>query len=365
MRISEPRRGFLCLWAWITTLAVGLSLTASPAHARRRPRPRHEIKFATLAPEGSTWLKIMRQLDAELYERTGGELGFKIYPGGVLGEDKDVLRKIRIGQLHAGGFTGVGMGEILPEVRVLDLPFLFFNYDEVDHVIGKMEETFARRFAERGFILLGWAEVGFVHFFSKSPIRTQDDLKTHKVWMWQGDPLAQAYFRALGVSPIPLAVTDVLTSLQTDLVDTVYACPLCAVALQWHTKVSYMWALPMADAAGAVLMSKKAFDRLPPKYQALLKERTREYMRRLVLQTRADNARALEVLRKRGIQVVAAPQNEEMERFVATGHQAQQSLVGRLYSQELLDKVRSAVADFRRLHPEKALTPISVSTKNP
>ncbi len=256
MRISKPRRGFHCLWALITTLAVGLYLTASPADARRRPRPRHEIKFATLAPEGSTWMKVMRQLDAELYERTGGDLGFKIYAGGVSGDEKDVLRKIRIGQLHAGGFTGVGMGEILPEVRVLDLPFLFFNYDEVDHVIGKMEETFARRFLERGFILLGWAEVGFVHFFSKSPIHTQDDLKAHKVWMWQGDPLAQAYFRALGVPPIPLAITDVLTSLQTDLIDTVYACPLCVIALQWHTKVSYMWALPMADATGAVLMSK-------------------------------------------------------------------------------------------------------------
>ncbi|MCH7922041.1 MAG: TRAP transporter substrate-binding protein DctP [Nitrospinae bacterium] len=365
MRTSEPRRGIHRLWVWVVILVLGLSLTAPPAFARRRPRPRHEIKFATLAPEGSTWMKIMRQLDAELYERTGGELGFKIYAGGVSGDEKDVLRKIRIGQLHAGGFTGVGMGEILPEVRVLDLPFLFFNYDEVDHVIGKMEETFARRFAERGFILLGWAEVGFVHFFSKSPIRTQDDLKAHKVWMWQGDPLAQAYFRALGVAPVPLAVTDVLTSLQTNLVDTVYACPLCVVALQWHTKVSYMWALPMADAIGAVLISKKAFDRLPPKHQALLKERTREYMRRLVLQTRADNTRALEVLLKRGIQVVAAPQNEEMERFVTTGRQAQQSLVGRLYSQELLDKVRNAVADFRRLHPEKALTPISASTKNP
>ncbi|MCH7645689.1 MAG: TRAP transporter substrate-binding protein DctP, partial [Nitrospinae bacterium] len=119
MRTSEPRRGFLCLWAWITTLAVGLSLTASPAHARRRPRPRHQIKFATLAPEGSTWMKIMRQLDAELYERTGGELGFKIYAGMVQGDEKDVLRKIRIGQLHAGGAAAVRGYVLLDAIPVL------------------------------------------------------------------------------------------------------------------------------------------------------------------------------------------------------------------------------------------------------
>lgn len=365
MRTSRTRESPWWRAAVVALVAAGLVMTAAPLHARRRARPRYEIKFATLAPEGSTWMNIMRQLDDELYERTGGKLGFRIYAGGVSGDEKDVLRKIRVGQLHAGGFTGVGMGEILPEVRVLDLPFLFFNYDEVDHVLARLKETFARHFLERGFVLLGWGEVGFVHFFSKEPIRTQEDLKARKLWMWQGDPLAQAYFKALGVSPIPLALPDVLTSLQTNLVDTVYISPLGAIVLQWHTKVVYMSALPMADAAGAVLVSKKAFDRLPPEYQALLAERTPKYLRRLVLQTRADNARSIEELRRRGLKVVAAPPPEEVERFVSTGRDAQQSLVGRLYSQELLEEVRRAVADYRRLHPDSALTPVPASTANP
>jgi TRAP-type C4-dicarboxylate transport system substrate-binding protein len=225
-----------------------------------------------------------------------------------------------------------------------------------------VKDTFARSFLERGFVLLGWAEVGFVHFFSKAPIRTQDDLKARKLWMWQGDPLAQAYFKALGVSPVPLALPDVLTSLQTNLVDTVYSSPLGAIVLQWHTKVTYMSALPMADAAGAVLVSKKVFDRLPAEYQALLLERTPAYMRRLVLQTRADNTRAINELRRRGMKVVAAPPPEELERFLTTGLNAQQSLVGRLYSQELLDEVRRAVADYRLQHPDSALTPVPAST---
>lgn len=342
------------LLAVVTLVGLVLILAPSQAYARRRARPRHEIKFATLAPEGSTWMNIMHQLDDELYERSGGKLGFRIYAGGVSGDEKDVLRKIRVGQLHAAGFTGVGMGEILPEIRILDLPFLFFNYDEVDHLLSKMKDTFQERFLERGFVLLGWAEVGFVHFFSKEPIQTQEDLRARKLWVWQDDPLALAYFQALGVSPIPLAVTDVLTSLQTDLVDTVYTSPLGVIALQWHTKVSYMSALPMADAAGAVLVSKRVFDRLPPEDQMLLRELTPQYMRQLVLQTRSDNTRSIEVLRQRGMKVVSPPSPEKIEGFLATGREAQESLVGKLFSRKLLDTVRQTLEDFRRAHPGSA-----------
>jgi TRAP-type C4-dicarboxylate transport system substrate-binding protein len=310
-------------------------------------------------------MNIMRQLDNELYERSGGKLGFRIYAGGVSGDEKDVLRKIRVGQLHAAGFTGVGMGEILPEIRVLDLPFLFFNYEEVDHVLTKMKDTFEDRFLERGFVLLGWAEVGFVHFFSKKPIQTQKDLKARKLWVWQDDPLALAYFRALGVSPTPLAVTDVLTSLQTDLIDTVYTSPLGVIALQWHTKVSHMSALPMADAAGAVLVSKRVFDRLPSRHQKLLKELTPQYMRRLVLQTRADNARSVEVLRQRGLKVVPPPSPEKLKGFLATGREAQELLVGKLFSRKLLDAVRQTLEDFRSTHPGSAPAPAATSSDKP
>ena len=362
MRSSRPWAG-RALAVAVALVAVSLWLTASRAEARRRTRPKHAIKFATIAPEGSTWLNIMRELDKELYERTGGKLGFRIYAGGVSGDEKDVLRKIRIGQLHAAGFTGVGMGEILPEIRILDLPFLFFNYDEVDHVLSRMRETFEAKFLERGFVLLGWAEVGFVHFFSKEPIRTQADLKARKLWVWQDDPLALAYFKALGVSPTPLAVTDVLTSLQTDLIDTVYTSPLGMIALQWHTKVSFMSALPMADAAGAVLVDRRVFERLSPEHQKLLKELTPKYMRRLVLRTREDNARSVEVLRSRGLTIVPPPPPEQLESFLATGREAQDSLAGELFSRELLDEVRRAVEEYRRAHPGSSLAPVTATSR--
>jgi TRAP-type transport system periplasmic protein len=144
----------------------------------------HVIKFATLAPEGSSWMKQMRQLALEVSEKTQGQVKFKFYPGGVSGDEKDVIRKIRIGQLHSAGFTGVGLGDILPEVRVLDLPFLFETSEEVAYVYNAMNEYFMRAFEEKGYVLLGWVPVGWVHFFSVPKIESIEDLRLSRPWLW-------------------------------------------------------------------------------------------------------------------------------------------------------------------------------------
>ena len=124
----------------ILTLLVALLplVVASPAQADKK----HVIKFATLAPEGSSWMKSMRKLSDKINKATDGNVVFRFYPGGVSGDEKDVIRKIRIGQLHGAGFTGVGLGQILPEVRVLDLPFLFDSDEEIQHMYAKMDAYF-------------------------------------------------------------------------------------------------------------------------------------------------------------------------------------------------------------------------------
>jgi TRAP-type C4-dicarboxylate transport system substrate-binding protein len=145
------------------------------------------IKFATLAPEGSTWLKVMEEMNADISQETGGEVVFKIYPGGIQGDEKDVLRKIRLGQLHSAGFTGVGLGEILSEARILDSPMLFRKNEEVDYVTSLLYDDFSARFEDKGYVLLGWTEVGFVYVFGNSPILSLKDLKGTKMWMWEGE----------------------------------------------------------------------------------------------------------------------------------------------------------------------------------
>jgi len=272
----------------ILPLLILLALVAvHPASAKDKPT--YEIKFASLAPEGSSWMIVMRELDKEVRAATNGEVGFKIYPGGVQGDEPDVLRKIRFGQLHAAGFTGNGLGEILPSVRILELPFFYKNHNEIDAVVDTLTPYFEDHFRDKGFILLGWTEVGYIYFMSTVPIHNLHDLQNVKVWVWQGDPLPTALFDALNISPVPLSVPEVLTGLQTGMIDAVYSSPMAAVSLQWFTRVQYMNTSPLTNSMGAVLMAKKEFDKIPPEYQKILLDLSRKKMRELTLLTRKDN----------------------------------------------------------------------------
>ena len=305
------------------------------------------IKFATVAPEGSTWMNVMKEYDQAIRKESGGHLGFKMYPGGVQGDEKDLLRKIKLGQLQSAGVTGNGLTTVAPKARILDSPFLFKSYDEVDNIYKIFDEEFNQAFEENGFVNLGWAEVGFVYIFTNTPIKTTDDMKGVKMWMWEGDPIAEKAFSALGIHPIPLSITDVLTSLQTRLIDGVYTSPLAAIVLQWFSRVKFMLDVPLADASGAVILSKKKFDELPPDLQEILLRNGKKYMQKLTQQSRMDNAKSIETLKKNGITVIRPPSDKAVASYDEIGKQARRALVGKLFPEELLNRVENAVAEYR------------------
>ena len=320
-----------------------LMLAAGPAATAQE----HTIKFATIAPDGTSWLTTMKEFDAAVRKESNGKMGFRIYAGGSQGEDKDFIRKMRLGQLQSAGITGVGLGDIAPKVRILDSPFLFQNTAEVDHVLNTFDAEFSKAFEENGYVLLGWAEVGFAHVFTNVPVKSGQDMKGVKMWMWEGDPVAEAAFKALELRPIPLSVIDVMTSLQTGLIDGAYASPYGAVALSWHTRVKYMMNPPLANAMGAVLITRKKWDALTPDLQEILKRNGRKYMALLTQRSREDNAKAIGTLAKNNVQVVDATSPQQLKEFAEVGRRARQSLVGKLYDQDLLTRVEKAVADFR------------------
>ncbi len=308
------------------------------------------IKFATLAPEGSAWMNTMKDLNQELKKETQGQVSFKIYPGGVAGDEKDVLRKIRIGEMQAGGFTGLGLGEIAPKVRILDSPWLFKNTSEVDFIRKKFHAKFEKAFLKGGFVFLGWSDLGFVHFFSQHPFSNIDALKKDKIWIWEGDPIAEAAFKVLGINPIPLSELDVMTSLQTGMIDTVYGPPLAVTALQWFTKTQYIDPASLAYASGAVLVSKKTFDRLSPSQQKILKKVSLKYLTRLNALARKDNDEALTALQKEGLNLSPNPDPQTAKLYKALGQKAREALVGKLYSQKFLDAVQNSLKTFRQHH---------------
>lgn len=322
----------------LAALLLGLALPAAAQTV---------VKFATLAPDGSTWMKAMKQFTDEATAKTAGRVKFKIYAGGVSGDEKDVVRKIRLGQLHAGGFTGFGIGEIAQEARLLDTPFLFKNAREIDHVHKALDADFRKIFEGRGYVLLGWAEVGNVNIFSNIPVTKPEDLRNVKMWLWEGDPIAEATFHALRIKPIPLSITDVQTSLQTGMINGVYGSPLSVIAMQWFTRMKYVFSLPLTNASGAVLISKKLFDSLSKEDQKAMLDLGEKHFRALTLQSRKENEESVGILKKKGLIFTEPASPAVVKDLEAAGQTARLSLVGKLYSRELLEKVDSALKAFR------------------
>jgi TRAP-type C4-dicarboxylate transport system substrate-binding protein len=300
------------------------------------------IRLATVAPEGSAWMETMHAIDKEVRAQSGGEVGFKFYPNMSMGDEKDIIRKIRLGQINGAGFTGFGLGEILPEIRILELPYLFHNDQEIDYTVECLTDTFRQHFADKGFIMLGWADVGWIYFMSRKPVASPKDLTGLKVWMWEGDPLAKAFFTELKKTPVNLSVADVLMSLQTGMIDAVYGSPLTTLVLQWFTKLQYVSDVPFTNAVGAVLLDKATFDALTPDQQRILLEISAVKLKELKQRSRQDNRDAYTRLIKEGLKPVESTEADQAE-MRGIGLRVQERMVGKLYSQEMLDNLRSIV----------------------
>jgi len=324
----------------VLPLAVLLARTAAAQEVRT-------IKFATLAPEGSTWMNEMKGLAEDVEKRTSGRIRFKFYAGGVAGDEKDVIKKIRIGQLQAGGFTGIGLGEVAHEVRLLDAPWLFRSPAELEHVRVKFGKELSADVEKGGFVVLGWTDLGSVYVFSKDPIAGPDDMKQAKMWIWEGDPIAKAAYDALGVNPVPLSVIDVMQSLQTGMIDAVYGPPLGVVALQWFQKVKNIYPVPMAESTGAVMISKKFFDAIPEDDRKALVELSAARIKTLNAQTNLENEKALVSLQKQGLKLAAKPGAGVYAHYEELGRAARRDLAGHLFSQSLLDSVEKELAALR------------------
>jgi TRAP-type C4-dicarboxylate transport system substrate-binding protein len=320
--------------------------------------PKVLIKMATIAPRGSYMMQMIDKMDAEIRRETDNEVGIKLYYGGVQGDESDVLRKIRLGQLHGGAFTGSGLGRIASAVRVTEVPYLFMNYDEVEHVRNALRPEMEKMLEKEGFIVLGWNEVGFVYNFSKVPITSIDIARSQKWWMWEGDELSKAMFDAYGITPVPLSFTDVMTSLNTKLIDTASITPYGAVAYHWYEKFDYMSEYPTTNVQGGTIVVKKVWDKISPENQQKIKKICQPYFDDLSIHGREQNRKSVEVLKKAGIKVVVFDPEKDKERlqFVFdTAKKARENLAGKLYSKELLDRTLSLLNEYRKAHPDNAI----------
>ncbi len=327
---------------------IALSLMMPPAASVAKTL---EIKIATLAPGGSSWMQTFHSIDAEVREKTDKQVGFKFYPGGVLGDEKDMLRKMYIGQIHGAALTSAGLSAIFNEMDVFQIPFLFESYHEVDYVTEEMGAFFQKGFDENGYILLGWSEGGFVRLMSTTPVATLDDLRKVKVWTWEDSPMTKAIFDQANVSAIPLSVPDVLVGLQTGLVDVVYAPPIGAISLQWFTKIKYMTDVNLIYLIGGLVIQKKVFNKISPDHQKILLETCRHRMNELKTTIRKENQEAIQVMVKHGVKIIT-PTPAQVADFKKVSDQAMQRLEGKSFSKKIRDEVITKIEAYRKKNPQ-------------
>jgi TRAP-type C4-dicarboxylate transport system substrate-binding protein len=334
----------------IVFIGSGISYAASEV----KEKAKVIIKIATIAPRRTNMANHMKDLRNEVREKTNNEVDFKVYWGGVQGDETDVIRKIRLKQLHGGVFTGRALSRIVPEVRVTELPYAFRNSEEVTYVRTRLEDTMNKYFEDKGYVVLGWHDIGFVYAFSKVPIPSIDVLKKQKCWVWGDDVLSHEVYKVMGITPVPLSITDVLTSLSAKLVDTASITPFGAVAFRWHSKFKYMTDFPIVNAVGALVVTREIWDEVSPESQKVIKERAKVHFKRLTKSAMVEDRKSLESLKKSGITIVHATKDSQINVSwrMDVGKKVRENLVGRLYSRELLERTLSLLEEYRKDHPD-------------
>jgi TRAP-type C4-dicarboxylate transport system substrate-binding protein len=286
--------------------ALFLLLPINSLHAKT-------IKIATISPDGTYWMKQMRAGAEEIKQRTGGRVKFKFYPGGVMGNDEIVLRKIRIGQLHGGAITIGYLAKSTPEVTVYGLPFLFSSLDEADEVRKVTDPLLLEQIEKNGFVSFGFAQGGFTYLMSKEPVNSFDDLREQKSWVPEKSDVGMSVYNNIGITPVSLPLSDVLTGLQTGLINTIITSPIGALALQWHTHVNYVVDFPLNYLAAMLVIDKKVFNQLTESDQKIVREVMMDVYKKIDAQNKKDSIAARNALINQGVNFVKLKAEEKPE----------------------------------------------------
>jgi TRAP-type C4-dicarboxylate transport system substrate-binding protein len=339
----------------IAALAVATLLGGAVLSGARADDEIIQIKIATQAPKGTVWLNELEALSKETKAKAGVE--FVFFHGGSMGTEAEIARQIKSKDLGGGLFTGIGLGEVLPEVRILELPFFYESVDEIDAVKKELEADMTKHFEEKGFIFLGWAEVGWAYIFSKEEAKNLAELKKRKIWLWSGDPLAEATFKEFGLAGTPLSLADVLPSLENGMIDSVYNSPYGLMGLNWHSKMKFMSRMTVGHGTGAFLIGKDDWEKISAKKRAKVQKIAREHLDKLVKDIRQKNEACITELEKNGVKIVPIPA-DEIDDYKKRGLAVADSMAAPdeetrakknlLYTKDWLERVKSIVAKTRK-----------------
>lgn len=321
-------------------VATGL-LLAAPVHARTLT-----IKLGTLAPEGSSFHRLIRDMAEGWQEASGGRIRVRIYPGGVAGDDPDMVRKMRVGQLQAAALSGAGLYAIAPEVQALQMPMMLASHEELDYVRDRVAPRLEARIEAQGFKVLAWGDAGWVHFFAQRPVVRPQDLRPLRLFVWSGDSAYVEAWKEAGYRPVALPATEIHTGLQSGLIHAVPTTPLAALAFQWFGLAPHMTALRWAPLLGAVVITADAWGRVPDDLKPLLLRSAREAGARLRRESRQLGDDAVEVMKRHGLVVHPVPPEARLE-WEESARAGYARIVGGVVPAEIVAEVERLRDEYR------------------
>jgi TRAP-type C4-dicarboxylate transport system substrate-binding protein len=341
---TRPFRRRLSLALLVAAAATWLAWPQAPAALAQAPII---VRMATLVPEGSSWHLILKETAEKWKQVSGGRVTVRLFPGGVAGDDPDVVRKMRLGTLNAGVLTSVGVAEVDKSVYALGVPLMFDSYDEVYWVLDRMRPKLEATLLSKGFVVLNWADGGWVHFFTKKPVAVPDDLRALKLFSWAGDAEAVQVWRSAGFDPVPLPSTEITTALQTGLIEALGSPPQVAVISQFFTNAPYMTDLRWQLLLGATLITKSTWERIPADVRPELLKITEEAGARLRKEIRDAEGRDVEAMKKRGLTVVpvSAAQKAEWQKLTQSMYP---EIRGRIVPPEAFDEALKLRDQYRK-----------------
>jgi len=351
---SRARAGRFRPLVSAAALALAVALPAVLPHAAQaQAKPATVIKLATLVPDGSVWDRALRGAGAEWSQATQGRVSLRIYPGGVAGDEPDVVRKMRIGQVQAAALTVAGLAEIDPAFKVFGIPMFFDSYPELRAVLDVMTPTLKQRLEAKGFVLLNWGHGGWIHVFGKQPLSTTTDLKKMKLWVGIGDDDMVGLWKKNGFQPVSIAATDILTGLQSGMLEAIYTTPLAALSLQWFRTTPYMSQVGLAPLVGGTVITKAAWAKLSDADKQVILASCRKVEQRLEADVPKQDDDSIAEMQKRGLKIStstpaqAAEWRKEAEQFAA-------QMRGTIIAADVMDMARKARDDFRAKNPGAA-----------
>jgi TRAP-type C4-dicarboxylate transport system substrate-binding protein len=309
------------------------------------------VKLGTIAPEGSPWYEALLEMGDEWQRISKGEVKLRIYGGGVAGDEPDMLRKIRIGQLHAAALATSGLKTIVSETQILSFPMLIQTDGELDHILEKFGPHLEAQLEKKGFKVLNWSSAGWAYFFTRSPVVTTDDLKKHKLFFWGSDTSYVELLKRSGFQPVPLAVTDLLPSLQTGLVDAFGAPPAAALSFQWFSLAPNMTDLKFEPLPGATVISVKSWKKIPEELRPSLEKAAREIGARLQKRILELNDEAVEAMKGYGLKVIQVPPEDYRKWMTQVEEKATPDFLKERFSLETFEEIKAALKEYRRAQP--------------